>query len=296
MKKRYLCVMMMKWQTPVAEGKCPVPLRAGDEIMVLGSCFADETGRRLAECGLDVCVNPFGTLYNPVSVCNSISRLQCGVPFTQEDCVEMGAGAGLVCSFSHHTSFARPTPEAFLANANAVLEVASARWKASNRVLITLGTAWVYRHKESGEVVANCLKRPAGEFSRERLTVPQTAALLKSLVQRYPDKFFVFTVSPIRHLSDGAHGNQVSKSILLLALEEVCAAFPDRTVYFPAYEILLDELRDYRFYAEDMVHPSLQAAEYVFGKFLSFAFPDEERSRLEERRKAFKASQHRPMH
>lgn len=296
MKKRYLCVMMMKWQTPVAEGKCPVPLRAGDEIMVLGSCFADETGRRLAECGLDVCVNPFGTLYNPVSVCNSISRLQCGVPFTQEDCVEMGAGAGLVCSFSHHTSFARPTPEAFLANANAVLEVASARWKASNRVLITLGTAWVYRHKESGEVVANCLKRPAGEFSRERLTVPQTAALLKSLVQRYPDKFFVFTVSPIRHLSDGAHGNQVSKSILLLALEEVCAAFPDRTVYFPAYEILLDELRDYRFYAEDMVHPSPQAAEYVFGKFLSFAFPDEERSRLEERRKAFKASQHRPMH
>lgn len=287
---------MMKWQTPVAEGKCSVPLRAGDEIMVLGSCFADETGRRLAECGLDVCVNPFGTLYNPVSVCNSISRLQCGVPFTREDCVEMGAGAGLVCSFSHHTSFARPTPEAFLEHANAVLETASARWKSASKVLITLGTAWCWRHLPEGEIVSNCLKRPAGEFSRERLTVPQTAALLKSLVQRYPDKFFVFTVSPIRHLSDGAHGNQVSKSILLLALEEVCAAFPDRTVYFPAYEILLDELRDYRFYAEDMVHPSLQAAEYVFGKFLSFAFPDEERSRLEERRKAFKASQHRPMH
>lgn len=288
--------MMMKWQTPVAEGKCSVPLRAGDEIMVLGSCFADETGRRLAECGLDVCVNPFGTLYNPVSVCNSISRLQCGVPFTREDCVEMGAGAGLVCSFSHHTSFARPTPEAFLEHANAALETASARWKSASKVLITLGTAWCWRHLPEGEIVSNCLKRPAGEFSRERLTVPQTAALLKSLVQRYPDKFFVFTVSPIRHLSDGAHGNQVSKSILLLALEEVCAAFPDRTAYFPAYEILLDELRDYRFYAEDMVHPSLQAAEYVFGKFLSFAFPDEERSRLEERRKAFKASQHRPMH
>ncbi|MBR1636713.1 MAG: GSCFA domain-containing protein [Bacteroidales bacterium] len=287
---------MMKWQTPVAEGKCSVPLHEGDEIMVLGSCFADETGRRLAECGLDVCVNPFGTLYNPVSVCNSISRLQCGVPFTREDCVGMGAGAGLVCSFSHHTSFARPTPEAFLEHANAALETASARWKSASKVLITLGTAWCWRHLPEGEIVSNCLKRPAGEFSRERLTVPQTAALLKSLVQRYPDKFFVFTVSPIRHLSDGAHGNQVSKSILLLALEEVCAAFPDRTVYFPAYEILLDELRDYRFYAEDMVHPSLQAAEYVFGKFLSFAFPDEERSRLEERRRAFKASQHRPMH
>lgn len=296
MKKRYLCVMMIKWQTPVAEGKCPVPLHEGDDIMVLGSCFADEIGRRLSECGMDVCVNPFGTLYNPVSVCNSISRLQCGVPFTQEDCVEMGAGAGLVCSFSHHTSFARPTPEAFLANANAVLEVASARWKASNRVLITLGTAWVYRHKESGEVVANCLKRPAGEFSRECLSVPQVTALLTSLVKRHAEKAFIFTVSPIRHLQDGAHANQLSKATLLLALEEVCAAFPDRTAYFPAYEILLDELRDYRFYAEDMVHPSPQAAEYVFGKFLSFAFPDEERSRLEERRKAFKASQHRPMH
>ena len=296
MKKRYLCVMMIKWQTPVAEGKCPVPLHEGDDIMVLGSCFADEICRRLSECGMDVCVNPFGTLYNPVSVCNSISRLQCGVPFTQEDCVEMGAGAGLVCSFSHHTSFARPTPEAFLEPANAALEAASARWKSASKVLITLGTAWCWRHLPEGEIVSNCLKRPAGEFSRERLTVPQTAALLKSLVQRYPDKFFVFTVSPIRHLSDGAHGNQVSKSILLLALEEVCAAFPDRTVYFPAYEILLDELRDYRFYAEDMVHPSPQAAEYVFGKFLSFAFSDEERSRFEERRKAFKASQHRPMH
>ena len=287
---------MMKWQTPVAEGKCSVPLHTGDEMMVLGSCFADETGRRLAECGLDVCVNPFGTLYNPVSVCNSISRLQCGVPFTREDCVEMGAGAGLVCSFSHHTSFARPTPEAFLEHANAVLEAASARWKTASKVLITLGTAWCWRHLPEGEIVSNCLKRPAGEFSRERLTVPQTAALLKSLVQRYPDKFFIFTVSPIRHLSDGAHGNQVSKSILLLALEEVCAAFPERTACFPAYEILLDELRDYRFYAEDMVHPSPQAAEYVFGKFLTFAFSDEERSLLGERRKAFKASQHRPMH
>ena len=296
MKKRYLCVMMIKWQTPVSEGKSSVPLHEGDDIMVLGSCFADEIGRRLSECGMDVCVNPFGTLYNPVSVCNSISRLQCGVPFTREDCVEMGAGAGLVCSFSHHTSFARPTPEAFLEHANAALETASARWKSASKVLITLGTAWCWRHLPEGEIVSNCLKRPAGEFSRERLTVPQTAALLKSLVQRYPDKFFVFTVSPIRHLSDGAHGNQVSKSILLLALEDVCAAFPDRTVYFPAYEILLDELRDYRFYAEDMLHPSSQAAEYVFGKFLSFAFSDEERSLLEERRKAFKASQHRPLH
>lgn len=286
----------MKLQTLVPILPLPVTLSLQDKVTVLGSCFADAVGSRLAEWGWDASVNPFGTLFNPVSVCNSISRLQCGVPFTQEDCVEMGAGAGLVCSFSHHTSFARPTPEAFLANANAVLEVASARWKASNRVLITLGTAWVYRHKESGEVVANCLKRPAGEFSRECLSVPQVTALLTSLVKRHAEKSFIFTVSPIRHLQDGAHANQLSKATLLLALEAVCAAFPERTAYFPAYEIVLDELRDYRFYAEDMLHPSAQAEDYIFERFIDAVLPPAQRSDLEARRKALLASRHRPLH
>ena len=286
----------MKLQTLVPILPLPVTLSLQDKVTVLGSCFADAVGSRLAEWGWDASVNPFGTLFNPVSVCNSAARLDSGIPFTEADCVEMGAGAGRIGSFSHHTSFARPTSEAFLANANAVLEVASARWKASNRVLITLGTAWVYRHKESGEVVANCLKRPAGEFSRECLSVPQVTALLTSLVKRHAEKSFIFTVSPIRHLQDGAHANQLSKATLLLALEAVCAAFPERTAYFPAYEIVLDELRDYRFYAEDMLHPSAQAEDYIFERFIDAVLPPAQRSDLEARRKALLASRHRPLH
>ena len=134
--------MPIRLQTPVGLRPSPGLLSQNDRILAVGSCFADETGRRLADDGFRVCVNPFGTLYNPVSVCNALSRLASAAPFTAEDCVEMGAGAGLVCSFSHHTSFARETPEAFLEHANARLAEAVACWKESNKVLVTLGSAW----------------------------------------------------------------------------------------------------------------------------------------------------------
>jgi len=283
----------MKLQTPVDAGRCPVPVTYEDKITVLGSCFAAEMGSRMEGAGFDVCVNPFGTLFNPVSVCNSISRLASGIPFREKDCVEIGAGDRRICSFSHHTSFARPGAEEFLAHANGVLAEASAFWKESGKVIITLGTAWVFRHVESGEIVSNCLKRPAAEFSRERLSVDQIVALLFATVRSYPDKQFIFTVSPVRHLGDGAHGNSLSKATLLLAVDKVCEAFPGRAAYFPSYEILLDELRDYRFYAEDMVHPSAQAADYIFERFMEAALPLSEKDRLEENRRALLASRHR---
>ena len=157
----------------------------------------------------------------------------------------MGAGSGRICSFSHHTTFSRPTAEEFLSVANRSLEEASARWKAASKVIVTLGTAWCFEHIASGEIVSNCLKRDAKEFSRRRLSVSEVSALLGNMVTRFPDKSFIFTVSPIRHLKDGAHGNQLSKSVLLLAIEETTGRFPERTDYFPAYEIFMDELRDY---------------------------------------------------
>ena len=169
---------MMKLQTPVTLDGAPVSVSYGDKIVVLGSCFADEIGARLAAAGFSVLTNPFGTLYNPVSVGNAIARLGSGAPFGPEDVVEMGAGAGKYCSFWHHTSFARETPEAFLENANRALADASAFWKECNRVIVTLGTAWAFKVDATGETVANCLKRPAAEFTRYRLAVSQTAALL----------------------------------------------------------------------------------------------------------------------
>ena len=279
---------MMKLQTPVTLDPAPVSISYNDRILVVGSCFADEIGGRLADAGFKAMPNPFGTLYNPISIGNALARLSSGVPFTEEDVVEMGAGAGKVCSFWHHTSFARETAEAFLENANAKLEEASAFWKECNKVIITLGTAWAFRYNETGETVANCLKRPAMEFTRYRLTVAQTAAILNGLVQRNPGKEFIFTVSPIRHLADGAHGNQLSKSTLLLATEGL--------PYFPAYEIMMDELRDYRWWAEDMVHPTKQAAAYLCDRFIEWTLPVREWDLYESKMKEWRRSQHRPLY
>ena len=282
----------MKLQTPVIDEKCKVGISYSDTIMMLGSCFTDNIGRQLENFGFNVCVNPFGTLYNPISILQSMKLLLSDCPITKEDCVEMGAGAGLVCSFYHHTSFARSTEEEFVNNANEALEKARAFFKASNKVIITLGTSWCYRHVGSGMIVSNCLKRPGGEFIRERLSVGEVKDALSEMMSACPDKEFVFTVSPIRHLRDGAHGNQISKASLLLGIEEAKANFPN-TDYFPSYEIMMDELRDYRFYAEDMFHPTQQAVDYIRERFIGWALPENERPLLEEKIAEFKRSQHR---
>ena len=290
---------MIKLSTPVMVAPLPVQLSLGDRIMVLGSCFADSMGSRLAAAGFDVCVNPFGTLYNPVSICNSVARLASGQPFGEADCVEMGAGAGLVCSWSHHTSFARPTAEEFLRNANAALVKASEFWKSANKVLITLGTAMVWKLVGSGEVVSNCLKRPAAEFSHEMLGVQQISMLLQMLAQNNPDKEFIFTVSPIRHLGDGAHANTLSKATLHLALAHVLKAVSGTAnpsaCYFPAYEILLDELRGYRYFADDLVHPSKLAEDIIWDRFVAAAVAPDDRPQLELNEKAARRSAHRPI-
>ena len=289
---------MMKLQTPVSLEPAPLSVSYNDRIAVVGSCFADEIGARLSNAGFQVLCNPFGTLYNPVSIGNAIARLASGAPFTAEDVVEMGAGAGKYCSFWHHTSFARATPEAFLENANARLAEASAFWKECNRVIVTLGTAWAFRFEGTGETVANCLKRPAAEFTRYRLAVSQTAAILQGMVQRHAGKQFIFTVSPIRHMADGAHGNQLSKSTLLLAIEQLLSSYNihPSTYYFPAYEIVLDELRDYRFFDEKMTHPTDLAVDVVWERFQHAAMTPAVRQQAHFNMKQHKREQHIPLH
>ena len=262
-----------------------------DHICVLGSCFADEIGARLEAGGFNVLRNPFGTLYNPASIASAIARLDSAEPFTPADCVEMGAGAGRVGSFSHHTSFARPTAEEFLAHANARLSEDAARWRACNRVVLTLGTAWVWRALErpGQPVVANCLKRPAREFAHELLSVEACTELLRGIVEGHPDKQFILTVSPIRHLGAGARANTLSKSTLHLAIENAGVS------YFPAYEIVMDELRDYRFYAEDLVHPAPAAVQIVWERFLDTCTVPAERECILAAERASRAANHRPL-
>lgn len=297
---------MLKLLTPVECGKSRIQISYKDKIMIIGSCFADNIGQKMADLGFNVCVNPFGTLYNPVSIYNSIRRLEEAREFTPEDCVPMGSGAGLICSFSHHTSFARQSMEEFLENANSRLKSASEFYRTCNRAIITLGTSWCYRHIGRDIIVSNCLKRNADEFLRERLPSDETARLLSEIISsgnisggehsNSGGRRFILTVSPIRHMKDGAHGNQISKSSLLLAADMTCSSFPGICEYFPSYEIMMDELRDYRFYSEDMVHPSAQAVNHIWERFCEFALPEEERPVLAANEKLFRQSQHRKMH
>jgi len=253
-----------------------------DKILILGSCFAANVGARLEEEGFNVMVNPFGTLFNPVSIHNSLLRLHSGQPFTPEECVQMGAGSELWCSFSHYTRFARETPEEFLRVANDTLRQASTFFRSCNKVIITFGTAFCFRHIARNVVVSNCLKRPAREFERFRLSVGEIVSLWGDLgeVLRSEEasadegaagcKDVIFTVSPIRHLADTMHGNQLSKSILLMAIDEIIRQ-NSHCSYFPSYEIMIDELRDYSWYAEDKVHPSEEAVRLIGDRFLAFS-------------------------
>ena len=288
----------MKLQTPVADAQCKVSISYKDKITMIGSCFSDNVGKLLSNYGFDVCVNPFGTLYNPVSILRSIERLISARAFTEDDCVQIGAGDERYCSFSHHTSFARAGKEEFLDNANLALQNAARHFAESTKVIITLGTSWCFRNTSDGQIVSNCLKRHPGEFVRERLSAQETADCLKKIMElcrnaesdTFRPKEFIFTVSPIRHFKDGAHGNQISKAGLLLGIEEILTA--DTADYFPSYEIMMDELRDYRFYAEDMCHPTQQAVDYICERFLSWALPSEEHHILEENIRQHKKSRH----
>ena len=262
------------------------PFSLQDRIVLLGSCFADSIGEKMTAAGFDVLANPFGTLYNPASLLQAVQRLDSGTPFGPEDCVPMGAGAGRICSFAHHTSFARTTAEEFLSNANAKLQQAREFWLSSNRLILTLGTSFVWRH--NGSVVANCLKRPAGEFTREMLSVEQVSECLQAIASAHPEKQILLTVSPIRHLGDGAHANAISKARLLLAADGIPG-----TEYFPAYEILLDEHRDYRFYAEDLVHPSPVAVSCIWERFQETAVSPSELDRIRQNEKAARSQAHR---
>ncbi|MBR5043640.1 MAG: GSCFA domain-containing protein [Bacteroidales bacterium] len=276
----------MKLWTKVIYPPLGSPFLLSGHTMLLGSCFADTIGGKMAAAGFNVLVNPFGTLYNPASLLSAVERLDSDTMFGLSDCVEMGAQAGRICSFEHHTSFARETAEEFLENANARLLEARAFWKCCDRVILTLGTSFVWY--AGGKPVSNCLKRPAGEFTRRMLSVEESAACLDKIIKAHPDKRFMLTVSPIRHLGDGAHANSVSKARLLLAADGCSGAD-----YFPAFEILNDELRDYRFYADDLVHPSNQAVEYIWEAFLDGCTDPGEREMIEQNEKAARLKAHR---
>ena len=246
----------MQWNTPIIIDKPDFLIQPCEEILFVGSCFADNMARRMIEDKFRVTVNPFGTMYNPASVLHTIERLQ----------------------------------------------------TAPRVAFITLGTNHVYILKETGEIVDNCQKRPARLFDERELSVDECADYLRRCVDvlrlRRPDVHVVFTVSPIRYAKYGFHGSQLSKATLLLAIQNVLSSdtpqipnLKSQSIgYFPAYEIVLDELRDYRFYAPDMIHPSEQAVDYIYQRLAHTFFSDDTKRFLSEWQPVKEALNHRPFH
>ena len=264
----------------------------GDGLLFLGSCFADEVGGICRGLGFDAEVNPFGVLYNPTSIAQSVERLYSGRPFCHEDVIAVGEGQ--YCTFSHNTAFWNDSEAELLEQVNQSLAEAHSHFMKSKWVIISLGTSWVFRDMETQKVVSNCHKLPAVRFNRVFLPVEQSFQYLSEIVQQHPEKRFIFTVSPLRHLKDGLHENQLSKAALLLAVDEACKTF-NNAYYFPAYEILLDELRDYRFYKEDMVHPTEQAVRYIWECFTDFAIDPKEKPAMQAADELRQMLHHKPL-
>lgn len=268
-----------------------------DRFMLFGSCFAENIGHLLADNKFLIDVNPFGILYNPLSVSGAIRRLLSGQPLEE---TELFVANGLYHSWMHHGSFSSADPASCLSQINGRLLSASRALVGLSVLVVTWGTAWVYRLKEGGQVVANCHKQPERLFVRERLTVEQIVGewenLLDGLWRVNPGLQVLLTVSPIRHWKDGAHGNQLSKATLLLAADELNRRSGGRVAYFPSYEIMLDELRDYRFYAEDMLHPSPLAVDYIADKFCQQYLSAEARAAMAAWQEIRKALAHKPFH
>ena len=282
--------------TKVEIPEAPFKIAHDDNILTLGSCFAESIGRKLDNLCFPIKVNPFGVLYNPMSVRNAIYFLLEDRRFDEQDLFHYHS---LWHSFSHSSLFSGVSKEEALNKINDRLVDASILFRKTKFLFITLGTAWVYEHVQSGQIVANCHKLPAKEFVRYRLSVEDIVASYTELIWKLnsliPDIHIIFTVSPIRHWKDGVHENNISKGILHIAVDALQEQF-ENISYFPAYEILLDELRDYRYYADDMIHPSDMAVKYIWDCFSEVYFSKETRNLNKEIHQFRSDLLHRPLH
>jgi hypothetical protein len=258
-------------------------------IVMLGSCFAENIGKKLIDCGFNVVMNPMGILYNPISIFSTLSRIIEGREFTENELFQHN---GLWASFMHHGSFSHSDKSEALKLMNEKLHQGHKQLKNATHLIITFGSAEVYEH--NGLVVSNCHKLPSREFTHRLLSIDEIITSSISLSSLNPQLSTIFTISPVRYLGNGAHHGQINKATLLLATEQLCQTTGAK--YFPSYEIMMDELRDYRYYAADMIHPSEIAVEYIFERFTATYLTEEAIRTAEEVLKIKKSLSHRPLH
>ena len=261
-------------------------------LAFFGSCFADNISALFAERKFNVLANPFGTVYNPVSLASQIKAIADGKFFGEDDVFQDTRCDGLWHCWDAHSSLSGKTKEECIGKLNAAATQARDFLQKASVIFITLGSAFVYYLKNSGKPAANCHRQDPRQFERRLISVEEAAEAIQRIVallrDMNRDARIVFTVSPIRHLGDGAHGNNLSKATVLLAIQKEIAA-----EYFPSYEIVMDELRDYRFYSDDMIHLSRTAEEYIFERMVETYCNERTRGDIVAVEKFLKSANHR---
>lgn len=281
----------MRFRTEIEPIKAPWTIDHGRPVLLLGSCFTDEIGSRLEADGFRVLRNPFGPLYNPASIARCLRRACYDEQYTAADLTE--GSCGFHC-LDYASRFSGADSVALLNEINGTLRALSDFISLRPVLIITLGSAYVYEYLPTGVIAGNCHKLPDSLFRRRLMDVDETQrhiAEICSTAAACGLENLIFTVSPIRHLAYGLHGNTLSKSTLQIALGR--SVDGSRTIYFPSYEIMLDDLRDYRFYDSDMKHPSAVAADYIYEYFSGTFFTKDTLRAAAEARKAFLAGRHR---
>lgn len=276
----------------------PSDLRIGHTqwIYCAGSCFAEHIGKRLGEYFFPSLTNPAGILFHPLAIETSLLYGTGQLAWTEESLTEW---QGVWYCWDHHSVISDIYKDQLINQIKEAHQASAAFLEKIDICIITLGTAWVYEHKETGKIVANCHKHPGDLFTKKLLGVDEvTSSLMRSiqlLRSSRPNLRFLFTVSPVRHLKDGFHENQLSKSTLLLATQAVVESDSD-TYYFPSYEFMMDDLRDYRYYNPDMVHPSDMAVQYIWEAFQKTYMPPNTIALIDQLEKLRQAARHRPFH
>jgi hypothetical protein len=281
--------------TPVTVYDYPFKITYHDRSIWIGSCFTSNIGETMKSLKFHCEINPFGALYNPMSILSGLKMLINKKQLSDNDLFEFNE---LWSSYYFHSSFSDTDRTKALSKMNNQLSNASDSLYHSKYLFITFGTAYVFRLKTSGAIVNNCHKLPSTNFIHECLSIDeivnQYTGFINSIENILPELKIVFSLSPVRHLKNGTHDNQISKSILLLAIDKITGLFPNRCFYFPAYEIVMDELRDYRFYEKDLCHLSETAINYIRNMFIDSMVDEHDRQIMNEVTKLNLARAHRP--
>lgn len=285
----------MQFSTKIPISQSSDPIDYNSKIVSLGSCFAVNIGQKFDYFKFNNTTNPFGILFHPAALEKFITYALNGKQFTETDIFELN---GLWHCFDAHSDLSHPDKDVLLNNLNTASTLANTRLREASHLIITLGTAWVYRYTESGNLVANCHKVPQKEFTKELLTVDVISQSLQNIIRSLqdvnPSVPIIFTVSPVRHIKDGFTENLWSKSNLISALHQTISTKPESVNYFLSYEIMMDELRDYRFYAEDMIHPSAVAIDYIWQRFTAAYITHEAQEMMKLADTIQKGLSHRP--